>query len=148
MSSLIANFVPVWIVDIGLIRSYGDEATSTGKRSGNVSMSVKLSRVLKKRQETAGVAPTLHEYEEHFKKADSGDLESIRSDYKNFANLYYDLVTDFYEFGGGKSFHFAPRFPGESFKASLARHEHYLAHVIGLRPGMVVADLGCGIGGA
>ncbi len=43
----------------------------------------------------------------------------------------------------GRSFHFAPRVPGESFKASLARHEHYLAH----KPGMVVADLGCGIGG-
>ena len=110
-------------------------------------MSVKLSRVLKKTQETAGVAPTLHEYEERSKKAQSGDLESVRSDYRKFANLYYDLVTDFYEFGWGKSFHFAPRVPGESFKASLARHEHYLAHVLGLRPGMVVADLGCGVGG-
>lgn len=45
------------------------------------------------------------------------------------------------------SFHFAPRVPGESIKASLVRHEHYLAHVLGLRPGMVVADLGCGNGG-
>ena len=36
---------------------------------------------------------------------------------------------------------------GESFKASLVRHEHYLAHMLGLRPWMFVADLGCGIGG-
>ena len=110
-------------------------------------MSVKLSRVLKKTQETAGVAPTPKEYEERSGKARSGDSETIRSDYRKFASLYYDLITDFYEFGWGKSFHFAPRVPGESFKASLARHEHYLAHVLGLRPGMVVADLGCGIGG-
>ena len=74
-------------------------------------------------------------------------MEGIRSDYKKFANLYYDLVTDFYEYGWGRSFHFARRVPGESFKASLARHEHYIAHVLGLRPGMVVADLGCGVGG-
>ena len=47
----------------------------------------------------------------------------------------------------GQVFHFAPRVPGESFKASLARHELYLANVLGLKPGMVVADLGCGIGG-
>ena len=47
----------------------------------------------------------------------------------------------------GRSLHFAPRVPGERFKASIARHEHYLAHVLGLRPGMVVADLGCGVGG-
>ena len=54
---------------------------------------------------------------------------------------------DFYEFGWGRSFHFAPRVPGESFKASIARHEHFLAHALGLRPGMVVADLGRGVGG-
>ena len=122
-------------------------AASVGNQSGNDSMSVKLSRVLKKTQKTAGVAPTLHEYEERSRKAKGGDLESIRSDYKKFANLYYDLVTDFYEYGWGKSFHFAPRVLGERFEASLARHEHYLAHMLGLRPGMVAADLGCGVGG-
>ena len=75
------------------------------------------------------------------------DPERRRSDYKEFNDLYYDLATDFYEFGWGKSFHFAPRIPGESFQSSLTRHEHYLALVLGLEPGMVVADLGCGVGG-
>ena len=111
-------------------------------------MFAKLSRLLKHIQRTAGVAPTLREYETRSRKAQGGGLESRRSDYKKFANLYYNLATDFYEFGWGKSFHFAPRVPGESFKASIARHEHYLAHVLGLRPGMVAADLGCGVGGS
>ena len=113
-------------------------------------MPVRLSNLLKNIQKTAGVAPTLREYEDRSRKANSGGLEGVRSDYKNFANLanlYYDLVTDFYEYGWGRSFHFAPRVPGESFKASIARDEHYIAHVLGLRPGMVVADLGCGVGG-
>lgn len=57
------------------------------------------------------------------------------------------MVTGLYEYGWGTSFHFAPRVPGESFKASQARHANYLAHVLGLRPGMVAADFGCGIGG-
>lgn len=48
---------------------------------------------------------------------------------------------------GGPSFHFAPRAPGESFAASIARHEHYLAHRLSLGPGMTAVDLGCGIGG-
>ena len=114
---------------------------------GYVSMSPKLSLILKKIQETGGVDPTLREYEERSHKATSGDTEAIQTDYRKLSNLYYDLVTDFYEFGWGKSFHFAPLVQGESFKASLARHEHYLATVLGLRPGMVVADLGCGVGG-
>lgn len=31
--------------------------------------------------------------------------------------------------------------------ASLARHEHYLAAQMSLRPGMRVLDVGCGVGG-
>lgn len=110
-------------------------------------MPVKLSRDLKGIQRTVGIAPSIREYEERYARAKRGGLASRRSEYKTFTTLYYDLVTDFYEFGWGRSFHFAPRVPGESFKASLARHEHYLAHMLGLRPGMVVADFGCGIGG-
>ena len=68
--------------------------------------------------------------------------------YKELNVLYYDLVTDFYGYWWGSSFHFAPRVPGESFKASLVRHEHFLADALRLQPGMAVADLGCGIGGS
>ena len=110
-------------------------------------MSVKLSKSLKDNQDAAGLASAVREYENRFGLAQSGGLEAKKSDYEAVNNLYYDLVTDFYEFGWGRSFHFAPRVPGESFKASLARHEHYLAHRLGLSPGMVVADLGCGVGG-
>ena len=47
----------------------------------------------------------------------------------------------------GQIFSLCAARPGESFAASLARHERYLAQVLGLGPGMVVADLGCGVGG-
>ncbi|KAF4677673.1 accessory factor associated with RNA polymerase II [Perkinsus chesapeaki] len=62
-------------------------------------------------------------------------------------NEYYDIVTDFYEYGWGQSFHFAPRRKGESFEASLARLEHLIALKLGLKDGMKVADLGMGVGG-
>ena len=110
-------------------------------------MAVKLSKVLKHFQRTAGVAPSVREYEHILEEAKSGGLESRRRDYETHTNLYYDLVTDFYEYGWGRSFHFAPRVPGESFKESIARHERNLAQVLELGPGMVVADLGCGVGG-
>ena len=111
-------------------------------------MPVKLSKTLKDKLSASGVGSTLREYEDRFRSVKRGGLEKRKSDYRQFTDLYYDLVTDFYEYGWGSSFHFAPRVPGESFKASLARHEHYLAHMLGLRPGMVVGDLGCGVGGS
>ena len=60
---------------------------------------------------------------------------------------YYDGATELYEYGWAQSFHFSRFYRGESFAASLARHEHYLASQMVLRPGMRVLDVGCGVGG-
>ena len=35
-------------------------------------------------------------------------LELRKERYKSLVNNYYDLATDFYEFGWGQSWHFAP----------------------------------------
>ena len=60
---------------------------------------------------------------------------------------YYDGATELYEYGWAQSFHFSRFYKGEAFLASLARHEHYLASQMILRPGMRVLDVGCGVGG-
>lgn len=70
-----------------------------------------------------------------------------KSRYTEMINQYYDMATDFYEWGWGTSFHFAPRYKGENFYASIARAEHYLALKLKLEPGMKVLDVGCGVGG-
>lgn len=49
--------------------------------------------------------------------------------------------------GWAESFHFARYYKGEAFHQALARHEHYLAAQMNLRPGMRVLDVGCGVGG-
>ncbi len=110
-------------------------------------MAVKVSKNLKEKLGASNVAPAVSEYERRFKDANNSDTAVDTGDYETVNNLYYDVVTDFFEYGWGMSFHFAPRVPGESFKASIARHEHYIAHKIGMQPGMVVADFGCGVGG-
>ena len=60
---------------------------------------------------------------------------------------YYNLATDFYEYAWGESFHFCRFAYGEAFTRAIARHEHHLAHSIGLQRDMKVLDVGCGVGG-
>jgi sterol 24-C-methyltransferase len=80
------------------------------------------------------------------KEADA-DTENRNTSYTDVVNGYYDGATQLYEYGWARSFHFSRFYKGEAFAASLARHEHYLASQMVLRPGMKVLDVGCGVGG-
>ncbi len=73
--------------------------------------------------------------------------ERGKADYALMVKAFYDLITDFYEYGWGQSFHFAPMKNGASFDDCLASHQHFLGEAIGLKPGMKVLDVGCGVGG-
>lgn len=75
------------------------------------------------------------------------DADGRNAAYADLVNSYYNLATDFYEWGWGQSFHFAEKHAGESFLASIARHEYYLAMRLGVKPSDHVLDCGCGIGG-
>lgn len=89
------------------------------------------------------VASTIELYLRRFE-----DAEEVRKrEASNMARDYYILATDFYEYGWGECFHFAPRVRGESVRESLSRYEHTLALRLGLKPGMTVLDVGCGVGG-
>lgn len=59
---------------------------------------------------------------------------------------FYDLVTDHYQSGWAARFHFCGFAPHESWECAQARHEHHLALMTGIKPGMKVLDVGCGIG--
>ena len=63
------------------------------------------------------------------------------------AEKYYDLVTDFFEIGWGRCFHYAPQAKGENYHEAILKHELNLAKALGLKPGMKVLDAGCGVGG-
>ncbi|KAK7059787.1 delta-sterol C-methyltransferase [Favolaschia claudopus] len=80
-------------------------------------------------------------------KEDESNTQARVGGYTEVVNGFYDAVTQLYEYSWGESFHFCRFYKGEAFAAAQARHEQYLASMIGLRPGMRVLDVGCGVGG-
>ena len=97
--------------------------------------------------EQESVSATINQYNGFYSEENIGTIEARKSNYTQLINHYYDLVTDFYQYGWGDSFHFAPRLKNESFEASLKRYELFIAQKMNLRPGEKVLDVGCGIGG-
>lgn len=86
-------------------------------------------------------------WDKDLKKEGAENTSNRLASYTDVINGYYDGATDLYEYGWSSSFHFSRFYKGESFAASLARHEHFLAAKMEIKPGMRVLDVGCGVGG-
>lgn len=78
---------------------------------------------------------------------DDADGSKRKGNYTTMVNHYYNLVTDFYEYGWGQSFHFARRTNKETFLESITSHEHTLFDKLDVKKGDKVLDCGCGVGG-
>lgn len=95
----------------------------------------------------ASLRGTVDAYRRYYADGPPAAVRARRREYTALVDHYYDLVTDLYLRAWGDSFHFAPRRRGESFPASLARHQRFLAAHLGVARGGRVLDLGCGVGG-
>lgn len=114
---------------------HGDDSSKTG-----------LFALLSKSKDAQKEA--VAKYLKHWDGKTDKEAEGRRlDDYNEGTHSYYNVVTDFYEYGWGTSFHFSRYYQGESFSAATARHEHYLAYKAGIKPGDLVLDVGCGVGG-
>ena len=78
-------------------------------------------------------------YSEHFSKSgereEDHDYDSRNEHATGIAQSYYTLVTDFYEYGYGTSFHFAPVHDGQSFQDCLHDYEREVARTLDARSG-------------
>lgn len=87
-------------------------------------------------------------YLKYFDEKDEIKTAELRKENPtDVSNHYYDLATDFYEYGWGEAFHFAPLRKGESREHAFAKYEYMLALKLGLSSEDRVLDAGCGIGG-
>ena len=65
----------------------------------------------------------IQSYNEFFDQEDGKGVGSKILSTPDFVNKFYSLITDFYEYGWGESFHFAAREKWESFEDSIIRQE-------------------------
>ncbi|CAJ1012723.1 Mycolic acid cyclopropane synthetase/ubiE/COQ5 methyltransferase family [Leishmania naiffi] len=105
---------------------------------------VNLLRRRNKGEANEDVSAAADRFRGRFEKA---SLEERKAATTTMVNEYYDLVTDFYEYGWCQNFHFAPRYAGETFYESIARHEYFLAARGGFTENDHIIDIGCGVGG-
>lgn len=79
-------------------------------------------------------------YNNHFSKTgereEDFDYKSRSEKTNDIVQSFYTLVTDFYEYGYGPSFHFAPVHDGKTFEECIHEYEHELGRTLKARPGM------------
>ncbi|GAB5590516.1 Delta(24)-sterol C-methyltransferase [Umbelopsis nana] len=135
---------------------------SNGVVSTSHSEDLAFSRALHGNQVKEGFLSNLASKNKNVHNAATGDYLSLwkkpeneteedekkrLNQYTQLTNTYYNLATDFYEYGWGTSFHFARYYPGEEFFKAISRHEHYLAFKMNIKTNYRVLDVGCGVGG-
>ena len=94
-----------------------------------------------------GTKGQIERYLELFGTNDDQGVLARKQHYAEVASSYYTLGGSLYELGWERSFHFCPFEKGETLASGVRRRERYISDRLGLKPGVVVLDAGCGVGG-
>ncbi|MCY3923287.1 MAG: methyltransferase domain-containing protein [Chloroflexi bacterium] len=89
----------------------------------------------------------LRDYRQMQHLSESQEDDASIAQQPRLVSRFYDAVTRLYEYGWGANFHFSPRQPGESLVDSQRRQHLGVGQILRLKPGMEVADIGCGVAG-
>ncbi len=110
-------------------------------------MLTSLSSSLRSVYQGSDIRMRVARFRNWFDRMGQCDADGIDYDYVRTVNEYYDLCSEFMQFGWSESLHFAPLTREESLEESIVRHQRLMIEKLELREGMVVADVGCGVGG-
>ena len=69
-------------------------------------------------------------------KASEEALKGRKENAKDMTANFYSLVTDFYEYGYGHCFHFAPIYDGKTLPECIVMYEQAVAKLVKAKPGM------------
>ena len=84
-------------------------------------------------------------FEQAYSKVGSNDQHSAYDG--NVADSFYNLASDFYEYGWGDSFHFGFRRWHEPHRMAILNSQNWVATQLHVKDNDRVLDLGCGVGG-
>ena len=73
--------------------------------------------------------------------------DSNSYDHTETVSDYYTLCSELMQYGWNESLHFAPLTPEETLEESIVSHQRLMIERLGLREGMRIVDIGCGVGG-
>lgn len=95
-----------------------------------------ISSLLKPVDRTLAVETRAENYLRYFDSNQNKEsVEELRKQNSmDVSNNYYDLATDFYEYGWGQSFHFAVLRAGDSRDHSFGKYEYTLGLKLELKP--------------
>lgn len=78
----------------------------------------------------------LNHYSKFYNEEPDQRSEERKENARDMVHSFYQLVTDFYEYGYSDSFHFAPVFSGKSLKYCLTEYERNIAVSLEAKPAM------------
>ena len=105
---------------------------------------------VKRSQHPSGNIAKARQIEQHIDFFETNDDEAVSDRKRNYvalAKFHYVLGAGLYEIAWGRSHHMCPFKRGEAFADGIRRHERYISDRLGLEAGMLVLDVGCGVGG-
>ena len=98
-----------------------------------------ITRILRPISRQKNLSDAANNYLQYYGESKLGDDDKPKAaDCQEVTVAYYDIATDFFEYGWGEGFHFATINKGESREHAFARHEYKLALKLGLKKGATV----------
>ena len=118
----------------------GSFVSGSGQLASSSTTAPGLTTMCKEaRYDGADVQKTVSHYNGHFAKAGKKeDYQSRKEKYYDITQRFYIMVTDFYEYGYGTSFHFAPVLDGKSLTECIHVYEEEIVRTLKAKSGMKI----------